>query len=517
MKEERKRVLSYEAIKPELNRFKGFKLLQLELVQHPVLGSVFYDFVDVDELSNGPYTTLILGPNGTGKSYVLRTIIEIFRRLHYSLAKNNEKMPAIKGGYHIAYCLNGDFYEAANMVYVKSIKPKNLRFIAPHDGRTGWRRKNGEMVNEDQILIPKKILASSIMLWDKFLFPAKDDPFLSNYEYMGIRSSSRSAGTQELTRRTVDYIVSNINGKQLVLGLGEMLHFIGYERTLKISYIPKYRSTFWNQKMTYSEFIDKFQNWEIHFKNRKSAPWGLGYFDRIKDNRTLIEKLLRFMEAVKLEPYGQGGKYFEYEIFSDNVIAAAFPMLVHLSKLDLVSPPSMTFSKNNQSFQLTEASSGEVQIITTLVGLFAAVEQNSLILLDEPEISLHPNLQMQFMLHLRKMFSRFESCHFIVASHSHFMVSDLRNDTSSIIAVRKSEKGITAQALEKDTFGWSAEEVLYEVFDVRSTRNFFLEYDLTKLVSILNRDTREWEELEVILDKIQQLALTEKDPLNILI
>lgn len=43
-----------------------FKLLKLDLYKHPFLGNLSLDFVNENEQTSGPYTTLIIGPNGTG-------------------------------------------------------------------------------------------------------------------------------------------------------------------------------------------------------------------------------------------------------------------------------------------------------------------------------------------------------------------------------------------------------------------------------------------------------------------
>lgn len=54
-----------------------------------------------------------------------------------------------------------------------------------------------------------------------------------------------------------------------------------------------------------------------------------------------------------------------------------------------------------------------------------------MVLIDEPEISQHPNWQMQIIDMLDKCLSD-SKCHFIIATHSHFLVSDLPNYKSSV-------------------------------------------------------------------------------------
>ena len=169
---------------------------------------------------------------------------------------------------------------------------------------------------------------------------------------------------------------------------------------------------------------------------------------------------------------------------------------------------------------LNEISSGEYHLLISLIGIFSSISQNSLILIDEPEISLHPNWQMRYISFLKEVFSNFSSCHFILSTHSHFLVSDLEGESSSVTALnRDSETNkVNAILLEgTNTFGWSAEEVLYSIFNIKSSRNFYVEYDLVKLVSLLNKNSDDFTEMHRILKKLSKLELSENDPLNIII
>ena len=72
--------------------------------------------------------------------------------------------------------------------------------------------------------------------------------------------------------------------------------------------------------------------------------------------------------------------------------------------------------------------------------IFNNISRNSIVLIDEPEISLHPNWQIKYISFLKKVFAEYNSCHFIIASHSHYMVSDLNPENSSLITVNVDEE-----------------------------------------------------------------------------
>ena len=67
-----------------------FKLLKLDISKHAYFGDISLNFVNEEEEHNGLYTTLIIGPNGTGKSQILAAIIEILNYL--SAFKIREKL-----------------------------------------------------------------------------------------------------------------------------------------------------------------------------------------------------------------------------------------------------------------------------------------------------------------------------------------------------------------------------------------------------------------------------------------
>ena len=111
-----------------------------------------------------------------------------------------------------------------------------------------------------------------------------------------------------------------------------------------------------------------------------------------------------------------------------------------------------------------------------MVGLMATVNPGSLVFIDEPEISLHPNWQMKYLSFIRELFSdpEYNTCHIIIATHSHFLISDLKGTSARIIGLRKNKNKIKTIDISHNTYGWSAEQVLLDVFEVSTTRNYIV-------------------------------------------
>lgn len=494
------------------------RILELNLINHPIIGNLSLDFTQNIENSSLSYYTIMIGPNGTGKSYILQAIINIFREAGYFLRENqNKRNGVMNGSFYLKYKMDNVVVEISNISYVKESK-LSIRPIKDEENKFPLLFKvDGEFSTEEKFL-PNAILASTMIFNDKF--PAVHDKSLPQYFYLGIRniSSPSTAGTKALNAKLTGSLTNNINKPEILKSLNKILNNLKYAPSITISYTPKYANKFYNKNLNINTLKSMFSEWQSVFANRKTEPWGRRYFSSIESNHDLLNNIVNFLNAVELKPYGQGGKYFDYNLLSENINNQDFDVLFHLHKLDLVSYPTIQLHKMGESFGITGSSSGEQNIVFSLLTLLGNVEENSLILIDEPELSLHPNWQMQYFDILNEIFKAYKNIHFIIASHSHFLISDLKGYNSKIIGLRRDEK-IEVVDLPKnlDTFGWSAENVLYDVFNVRTTRNSYFEYDLNKLISFLNTESKEFKSINILYNKFNSIVYSEKDPMNILL
>lgn len=493
-----------------------FKLLELELKNHKFLGNLELNFVDEQEESNGPYSTVIIGPNGTGKSEILRIIVDIFRELDELLQLYPDSYPFypdyskinryVNSSYKIKFTLDRKQYLFTNIP-----EYRNKNFLEKIKDAV-----DGSDIRGFTHSYPAKVIATSILLNDRFPMVKSKESDL--YQYMGIRRSPQVAGTRDYIKKIVsDFgkIADKPNFKKQIL---QMLNFLGYNEKFWISYYPRRKHIFFNGNLTVDKFHYYFNNWNE--SGRKTEPWSIPYYNKMKDSKSLILELVDFINLItsnKQKVSTRSWAYY-YNILEKNTdIKNNFRLLDHLRRLDIVSHPGIELEKD-KNFDIENTSSGEYHFLLSFLGILSRIENNSLILLDEPDISLHPNWQMKYVNSLKQIFSDYASCHFVITTHSHFIVSDLEPATSSIIALtRNQDNSISSREVTKNTYGWSTEEILYSVFNVKSTRNSYLEYDLTKLLSLINKSSTDLSEINRILQKLHHLKLSEGDPLNIII
>jgi hypothetical protein len=108
-------------------------------------------------------------------------------------------------------------------------------------------------------------------------------------------------------------------------------------------------------------------------------------------------------------------------------------------------------------------------------------------------------------------------CHLLVATHSHMLVSDLPMKRSAVTQIEKDEKGnLNSTTIAKNTYGWSAEEVLLKVFKTATDRNRYFGERIGKLLEKMGKKTINPEEVRVELEELQEISmhLSDIDPMK---
>jgi predicted ATPase len=518
-----------------------FRITYLKLKDHPQLGDIELDLCDDNELrfEGKPYTTVIIGPNGSGKSFILKTIAEIFRQFNdYKITgKSNLNLPF---ALHIRYFIDGNQFEiiSKNMMTVNRSGEKVIFYgfyrnrpieeLEYSDGPIKEIKSNFE-IKLDDLVLPTKLLVNAVNPTDRFVF--KNSKFNDFYQYLGARSTNYGSSTKSAVRKTIKSLF-NASTKSIdfVINLKDLLFFLGFKESLTINYVTKLNKLFFSGKLGSEDFIKYFEFWWdpefVYSKRQEENPiWSIPYYNNnFKGNKVAIDEIVKYLNSIVSNPYyfkkkpRSSSKIIEIDIMSSGVSQEDIRMLTHLESLDIINLTGINFIKDTTTLSIEDVSSGEYHLLLSMIGVFSNIKENSIVLIDEPEISLHPNWQMKYISFLKKVFAGFHSCHFILTSHSHFIVSDLEGNSSKVIGLRKG-KDIEIVPFEKNlnTFGWSAEEVLLDVFNVSTTRNFFIADSIGEILELVSKKDRNEslisEKVLSLFDK-NVIELSDSDPLK---
>lgn len=163
----------------------------------------------------------------------------------------------------------------------------------------------------------------------------------------------------------------------------------------------------------------------------------LSYIDMRKlKNSTLENKLDKDEQEILLT-------MLESEVVLSNITKAKAQILDVFLSLN----PSVTvkIEKSNGKFEFKDLSSGEQNRILTAAKIMSSASRYSVILIDEPEISLHLHWQMELHKNFKQMLGELRNYHVVVATHSPIVVSEAAKDTSTQhIVVLASPENTTA-------------------------------------------------------------------------
>ncbi|HBQ5098705.1 TPA: AAA family ATPase, partial [Klebsiella variicola] len=110
-------------------------------------------------------------------------------------------------------------------------------------------------------------------------------------------------------------------------------------------------------------------------------------------------------------------------------------LIVYLNSYGLLIVTDVSFIKSSVSIPIKNLSSGELNVLTSLILINSEIKDCSVVLIDEPEINLHPKWQEEIIPTLMGCFSHITGCHFIIATHSPLVASSVKENNSSVIII----------------------------------------------------------------------------------
>ncbi|MGM8227751.1 AAA family ATPase [Cellvibrio sp. ARAG 10.3] len=148
-------------------------------------------------------------------------------------------------------------------------------------------------------------------------------------------------------------------------------------------------------------------------------------------------------------------------------------LLLHIARLlhaDIIQINDIRLKKmETGTLSLRRASSGEQCIMVIMLGIAGHIDNDTCILIDEPEISLHPEWQERFMDLVVNSFSDYKRCHFIVATHSPQIVSKLDSRNCFVTSLN------SGQIYSSNYFqGKSSDFQLAEIFNSPGSNNEYI-------------------------------------------
>ncbi|EOC1688849.1 AAA family ATPase [Cronobacter turicensis] len=441
------------------------KVELLKIAQHKI-------FVDTEVVlsypeQKGNVKTVIIGPNGAGKSSFLSCICDIFLAELSSTTFKKRKIANTIGFKYELKLNDGEIVTESSENYTPNVN---------------------------------KILAVTNSYKDKFYFPTKNGiKSAPEYIYLGLRSASNNIFFSNVNDDIFKFLINITLDKNKTKSAIRILDELSFEKSVTITI---------TQGKNYKKFIEKD---EVTSSLSDGSLTRFLYSHYYRENEAdIFSTLAEFDEQKKCVidfnfATGTNNKTFHLLKIVSNLVDAR---ILSVKKLSL-------FSHNG--YDINEASSGEFNILRVMLSIISNIDHNSLILIDEPEISLHPNWQIEFCRILDLALENFFECHTIIATHSHFILSNLSQISSTIISMQLStlNRKVYLQNVLPESFGMSPENTLYTFFGVTGYNNKYFEKDLRILFDyIANNRTEDFSAFKSAFQRLSRFNFDESNPIK---
>lgn len=401
--------------------------------------------------------SVLLGNNGNGKTACLEAVLNVFtNRFRTGLISSSSVV--IDGR---------EYTDENNKSEIKKSKVKKVivSTYSPFDRILQTERSlisKGELEDCVEIVYPQHdsqivhSLCSSAYLKSQ-LYPSKKKVIDELSDFIGLDSNLLSLDIREITQIQGAGIVNKIDGlsifekkemKKLIkqrtnLHKTEILKNDNRKNVLEV--IESIRRS--SRSSEYKE--DVLCQFSILIEIKDHLKYFKKKYGKIINKRLLID--VDYLLRSYSEKYGQNFK----KILSYDIDI--------LQKLNIHLVNNLLLKKNNRKIFLNQLSSGEFALFSRLMEIEASIEENSIVLIDEPETHLNPKWIFEYMNLLKKMFNDKNSS-FIIASQSPFIVGVSKKENVYSLNVDK-EKG-NIKNVEKTTLGANYDEILKDIFGI---------------------------------------------------
>jgi ABC-type Mn2+/Zn2+ transport system ATPase subunit len=247
---------------------------------------------------------------------------------------------------------------------------------------------------------------------------------------------------------------------------------------------------------------ESFNNGVLFFRVKQ---YYLSYsLQPISDNDVIIKFIDHCIYEEKISP---SDAYEALRVYLDR-LADAFSLGFKFKRLT-GHKVALFVNQRGEEIPIDDLSTGERQIISLLLQLYVANIKNSIILIDEPEFSLHPSWQNKIVGVLQKYANEY-NCQAILATHSPHIIGSVHPEQLRLLY--KDEDGAIKVAEHMNgSYGWRVEKILMEIMGVE-LRNPQMQSDLDKLSAMIasnKYDTPEFE--ESMNNAIKNVGFTDRD------
>lgn len=208
------------------------------------------------------------------------------------------------------------------------------------------------------------------------------------------------------------------------------------------------------------------------------------------------------------------------EVFLNFLTAIFVPEIIDSLFVSETIEGQLVYSVNNEFTDslLRTLSSGQLHEFLLISSICANIHLSSLIVIDEPEVHLHPRYIVRFMSILGNILQKFES-YAIIATHSPLIIREIPRDSVYIVSDVNGE--VSGERIPLigtanfNTFGEDVSKLYFEIFNYDERESVFFEEaerkarELTVSGHLMGKDTA-FRKIVEYFERFQELSTTGK-------
>ena len=200
---------------------------------------------------------------------------------------------------------------------------------------------------------------------------------------------------------------------------------------------------------------------DIGLKNTESDH--IIYFSSGTDSVDNIKESILEHYRRLLRKYSHLKALEEIQRFLDSVFTNDMAITFTIEDIDIVLRDNeKVVFKNSRgdTFDIDKLSTGEKTLLSKVLKLYFKNYKNKVILIDEPELSLHPSWQNR-VLKIYENFAKKNGCQIIIATHSPHIIGSAKNEYLRIL--RKNDEGVVEAISGLNAEGRDINSILFDV------------------------------------------------------
>lgn len=265
-------------------------------------------------------------------------------------------------------------------------------------------------------------------------------------------------------QRVVAIIGENGVGKTQLLS--DMLRDLTDNRTEKFSHMPLLKNVLVLCSSEYDSYHHIRED-DVNYKVRRlSVVQDHNTFSKLQESiLTIIKRETLLAEGEMLSVWQHYVRLLEQQIGPEVCDLFLFPSETETEN----SRPTLNPDRLNELVE--QLSTGQLQIFSLVTHVCAYIHLNSLVVLDEPEIHLHPRLVTDFFVCLGELLHYFSS-YAIVPTHSPLVIRECVN--GNVFLMQRSEDDMVhIGKVPFRTFGQDLTTLYENVFGYQESRTFY--------------------------------------------